>query len=76
MQALADMALAHSPLRPRIFPLLESMTRTDTPAVRSRGRKLLATLKRQAQIESFRIAARAHSISWIANCLEWKNSAL
>jgi HEAT repeat protein len=48
MQALADLALAHPPLRPRVLFLLESLTSTCTPAMRSRGRKLLATLKRQA----------------------------
>ena len=45
MQGLAELALAHPQLRPRIIPLLEGLTRDGTPAMRSRGRKLLARLK-------------------------------
>lgn len=47
MQALADLALAHLPLRPRVLLLLESLTNNGTPAMRSRGRKLVAILKAQ-----------------------------
>jgi hypothetical protein len=45
MRALADLALAHPPLRLRVLLLLESLTNTGTPAMRSRGRKLVPTLK-------------------------------
>jgi hypothetical protein len=42
MQALADFALQHVNLRALVVPLLEDLTETGTPAMRSRGRKLLA----------------------------------
>ncbi len=45
MQALADLALQDAGLRPGITRRLRSLTRTGTPAMRSRGRKLLARLK-------------------------------
>jgi hypothetical protein len=44
MQALADLAGVDASLRPRIVPLLEGLTETGSPAMRSRGRKLLRTL--------------------------------
>lgn len=45
MQALADLALQDSRLRSRVAPLLEFLTNTGSPAMRSRGRKLAALLK-------------------------------
>jgi hypothetical protein len=44
MQALADLAMSHHDLRPRVIPLIQRLTREGTPAMRSRGRKLLARL--------------------------------
>jgi HEAT repeat protein len=47
MQALADLALADHGLRARVVPLLEFLTNTGSPAMRSRGRKLLAKLRKE-----------------------------
>jgi hypothetical protein len=44
MQALADFAHADASLRPRVLPLLEKLTETGSPAMRSRGRRLLQML--------------------------------
>jgi HEAT repeat protein len=44
MQALADLAEQHSRLRPQVIPLLEELTHTGSPAMQSRGRKLLRRL--------------------------------
>jgi hypothetical protein len=44
MQALADLAEQDINLRVRVIPLLEELTRTGSPAMRSRGRKLLQKL--------------------------------
>lgn len=44
MQALADMALRNPAMRPLVVPQIEFLTRTGSPAMRSRGRKLLAKL--------------------------------
>jgi HEAT repeat protein len=44
MRALADLALRDDRLRSQIAPLIERLTRTGTPAMRSRGRKLLKQL--------------------------------
>jgi hypothetical protein len=44
MQALADLAEQAAVLRDRVIPLLEELTRTGSPAMRSRGRKLLEKL--------------------------------
>jgi hypothetical protein len=41
MQALADFAERDAGLRPQVIKLLEELIRTGSPAVRSRGRKLL-----------------------------------
>ena len=41
MQALADLAEKDTNLRVQVIPLLEELTRTGSPAMRSRGRKLL-----------------------------------
>ena len=46
MQALADLAEDDEQLRRQVLPLLAELTRTGTPAMRSRGRKLLARLER------------------------------
>ena len=45
MQAMADIALQDSDLKPAIFRKLQKLTRTGSPAMQSRGRKLLAKLK-------------------------------
>jgi sulfur carrier protein ThiS len=45
MQALADLAEQDADLRPAIVAQLEELTRTGSPAMQSRGRKLLAKLK-------------------------------
>jgi hypothetical protein len=46
MQALADIAEQDAMLKPAIVTLLESLTETGSPAMKSRGRKLLAKLRR------------------------------
>ena len=46
MQALADFAERDASLRPKIIQLLEELTRTGSPAMQSRGRKLLEKLNR------------------------------
>ncbi len=48
MQALAELALVDEQLRPRVVPLLQELTETGSPAMVSRGRKLLQKLDRQA----------------------------
>ena len=45
MQALADLAEDDDRLRPAVIARLEKSTATGTPAMRSRGRKLLIKLK-------------------------------
>ncbi len=45
MQALADIAGQDAGLRAPIVKQLEALTRTGSPAMKSRGRKLLAKLK-------------------------------
>jgi hypothetical protein len=44
MQALADLSRHDARLRAQVQPLIERLTRTGTPAMRSRGRKLLKQL--------------------------------
>jgi HEAT repeat protein len=44
MQALADLAAQDKSLLDRVKPLIERLTKTGTPAMRSRGRKLLTRL--------------------------------
>ncbi len=44
MQALADLASVDTALRPRIAAQLRRLSSTGTPAMRARGRRLLATL--------------------------------
>jgi hypothetical protein len=46
MQVLADLAVEDPRFRKRVVLLIESLTRTGSPAMRSRGRKLLAKLGR------------------------------
>jgi hypothetical protein len=46
MQALADLAAQDDSLREKILPKLEALTRQGSPAMQSRGRKLLEKLKR------------------------------
>ncbi len=45
MQALADIALRDAELRPAIVAQLVELTRVGSPAMQSRGRKLLARLR-------------------------------
>jgi hypothetical protein len=45
MQVLADLAEHDEQMRSWLLPLLAELTRTGTPAKRSRGRKLLARLE-------------------------------
>jgi hypothetical protein len=45
MQGLADIAAEDPELREPIVRLLERLTRTGSPAMKSRGRRLLAALK-------------------------------
>jgi hypothetical protein len=44
MQTLADIEMQDRDLRPQIVSRLEQLTATGSPAMRSRGRKLLAKL--------------------------------
>jgi hypothetical protein len=45
MQALVELRELDVRLRARVRPLVERLTRTGTPAMRSRGRKLLRNLR-------------------------------
>jgi hypothetical protein len=45
MQALADLAEHDEQMRRWVLPLLVELTCTGTPAMRSRGRKLVARLE-------------------------------
>lgn len=45
MQALADLAVQDERLLAEVTPLIEQLTRTGTPAMMSRGRKLLKRLR-------------------------------
>lgn len=45
MQALADLALQDKKLRPWVMRKLEELTETGTPAMKARGKKLIATLR-------------------------------
>jgi len=46
MQTMADMAAQDSRLRAPIVEKLKTLTRNGTPAMKSRGRRLLARLER------------------------------
>jgi HEAT repeat protein len=48
MQALAHFAERDASLRPEIILLLEDLTATGSPAMKSRGQKLLARLRQQS----------------------------
>jgi hypothetical protein len=48
MQALADLAEEDLDLRAQVVELLEERMQTGSPAMQSRGRKLLARMKRKA----------------------------
>jgi hypothetical protein len=45
MQALADFAARDASLRPQVIKLLDALVTTGSPAMKSRGRKLLDRLK-------------------------------
>jgi hypothetical protein len=45
MQALADLAQQNEELKPEIYSLIKMLTRTGTPAMKTRGRKLLKILQ-------------------------------
>jgi hypothetical protein len=45
MQALADLSLGDVELQHRVIGIIEDMVETESPAVQSRGRKLLKKLK-------------------------------
>jgi hypothetical protein len=45
MQALANLALDEAKLRPQVIALLQDSIKTGSPVMKSRGRKLLASLK-------------------------------
>jgi HEAT repeat protein len=47
MQALADLALRDERLRPRVVPVLQALTATGSPAMKSRGRRLLEDLMKR-----------------------------
>jgi hypothetical protein len=49
MQALADLAAQDQALRAPIVERLEELTRAGSPAMQSRGRKLLAQLKQEEE---------------------------
>jgi hypothetical protein len=44
LQALAEFAIEDRTLRPRVIKVLEKLTQTGSPAVKNRGKKLLAKL--------------------------------
>lgn len=65
MQALADIAFVDAELRPTIIIQLERLTRTGSPAMQSRGRKLLAQLAVQAAVlndRAFRFRNRVYLV--------------
>jgi len=49
MQALADLAKQDEQLLDQVLPLIERFTRTGTPAMKSRGRKLLKQLETKSE---------------------------
>jgi hypothetical protein len=44
MQALAELAMQYEHIRPSVIQRLEGLTKTGSPAMAARGRKLLKTL--------------------------------
>jgi uncharacterized protein (DUF2336 family) len=55
MQTLADIAARDSDLRGQIIERLEELTAAGSPAMKSRGRKLLARLKPSAERPNKRV---------------------
>jgi hypothetical protein len=53
MQALADLAEKDINLRAKVIPLLEELTRTGSPSMKSRGQKLLHKLNRKTDQQIF-----------------------
>ena len=47
MQALADLAVQDAALTARVIPILEAQMRVGSPAMQSRGRKLLKKLRKR-----------------------------
>jgi hypothetical protein len=47
MQALADLAVQDAALTARVIPILEAQVRVGSPAMQSRGRKLLKKLRKR-----------------------------
>lgn len=45
MQALADLAVKEAAVSPRVLKAIERLTRTGSPAIQSRGKKLLPKLR-------------------------------
>lgn len=52
MQALADLALQEPTLLDDVLPILQHLTLTGTPAMKSRGRKLLKRLQADGEVSS------------------------
>jgi hypothetical protein len=50
LQALADLSVDDSGLRPRVMALIGDLQRTGSPAVRARARKLLRVLKPPGEV--------------------------
>jgi hypothetical protein len=51
MQALTDLALKKGAASARVIRAIEELTRTGSPAIQSRGKKLLPKLKKLSQKE-------------------------
>jgi hypothetical protein len=51
MQALSDLALKEDAASARVIRAIEKLTRTGSPAIQSRGKKLLPKLKKLSQKE-------------------------
>jgi len=54
MQALADLATDDAELRSRVVAAIEKLTAAASPAVKNRGRRLLATLREPKAASSSR----------------------
>ena len=52
MQALSDLAVKQAVVPPRLLSAIEELTRTGSPAIQARGRKLLPKLKQLSQKSS------------------------
>jgi hypothetical protein len=53
MQALADLAVHDEQLQQEVRSLLERLTRTGTPAMKARGRKLLKQLRSDKKVHAY-----------------------